>query len=109
MDTPKRPLPKNVTEADLKKLVMEHGKLYPVTVRREGQSFTGLFKKPTLAILGAASTKDDPIAQGTLMYNSCVKAVDPEVTDDEELKLAMINGVAKLFNILQAEVGEAYA
>lgn len=108
-ETKSRPLPKHVTEADLKKLVLEHGPLFPVTVKRDGETFTGLFKKPSLGIISAASTKEDNIAQGKLMYNSCVKAIDPEVEQDDELMLGMISGVGKLFRVLQAEVGEPYA
>lgn len=109
METPK-PLPKNVTPDDVKKLVLQHGKLTELTVRRDGESFTGLFKKPTLAILSACAAKsDDPIGAARLMYNSCKVVVDAEVENDDELLVAMFGAVGRLFRTLQAEVGEVYA
>lgn len=109
METPK-PLPKNVTPDDVKKLVLQHGKLTELTVKRDGKSYTGLFKKPTLAVLSACATKsDDPIAAARLMYNSCKVVVDEEVEKEDELLVAMFGGVGKLFRTLQAEVGEEYA
>lgn len=111
METPQRPLlPKNVTLDDVKKLVLQHGKLTELTVRRDNESYTGLFKKPTLAILSACAAKsDDPIASARLMYNSCKVVVDEEVEKDDELLVGMFTLVGKLFRTVQGEVGEVYA
>ena len=103
-------LPAGVTDAELKVLVKKHGPLYPISVTRGSKTYTGLFTKPDLAIMGAAASvgKDDPIASGTILYNSCKVKVDPEMDADDEVKFGAIRSVNGLFKLLQAEVGEAF-
>lgn len=109
-DMKSKALPEGVSEEDVAKLVRKHGQVYPLTVRRDKASYTGLFRKPTLADMSAAASvgTDNPMAAGELLYNSCKLAVDPAMDNDDEVKVAAINGVGKLFRILEAEVGEPF-
>lgn len=109
-DQKSKALPQGVSEEQLKKLVAKHGLVYPVHVRKDGAVLTGLFRKPTLADMSAAASvgAGNPLAAGELLYNSCKLAVDPAMDNDEEVRLSAINGVGKLFRILEAEVGEPF-
>lgn len=107
--TPKQ-LPDGVDGVELKKLEAKHGPLKTITVNRDGKPVVGLFKKPTLAILGAANaTSKDEFAMGQFLYENCKVKVDPEMDEDDEVKLAAIRGVGQLFRLLEVVVGEASA
>lgn len=109
--TPDRPLPQGVTAEQLQELVRKHGTVYPVYVRKDERVITGLFRKPDLAVMGAAASAGthDPIAGGRVIYNTCKLVVDPEMDSDDEVRLAATGQVGKLFRILEAEVGEPFA
>jgi hypothetical protein len=102
-------LPQGVTEQQLTQWKRQHGKVYTVTVPQGDHVIRGLFKKPTLAILSAAASvgANDPIAAGSMVYESCKLAADVEMDTDEEVRLAAIKSVQGLFQQLTAEVGEA--
>lgn len=105
-----RQLPTNVTEEQLQELVRKHGTVYPVYVKKDDRTVCGLFKKPDLAIMGAAASAgtNDPVKAGQLIYNSCKLVVDPEMDSDDEVKMAAMNQVGKLFRLLEGEVGEPF-
>lgn len=102
-------LPQGISEAKLKSLKAQHGKVYAVNIPYAGKVVRGLFKKPTLAILSASASisATDPVGAGAMVYESCKLAVDPEMDDVDEVKLAAIMAVQGLFEKLTAEVGEA--
>lgn len=102
-------LPEGVTLEKLKALEAKHGLVYPIRQVDGDKVYRGLFRKPTLADMSAAaSLGNDQIAAGRLVYESCKLAVDPGVEDNEEVLLAFIKGVNKLFRSLEAEVGEPF-
>lgn len=109
--TKAKEMPEGLTEADVKKLVMQHGQLYPITVKKDGRRITGLFKKPTLSIMAAANAGGgaDLVKVGTIVFNSCKVHVPAEMESDDEVKLAALNKVGGLFRVLEAEVGEPFA
>ena len=110
MTTETKRLPDGVTEEQLTQFVRKHGKVYPVRVPKDGTTHVGLFRKPTLTDMSAAASvgSSNPMAAGELLFNSCKLAVDPAMDQDDEVKVAAINGVSKLFRVLEAEVGEPF-
>jgi hypothetical protein len=106
-----RQLPQGTTPEQLQELVRKHGTVYPVYVTKDDRVFAGLFKKPNLTIMGAAAAAgtSNPLRTGEVLYTNCKLVADPEMDSDEEVKLAAINQVGKLFRILEAEVGEPFA
>ena len=102
-------LPEGVTEEKLKQLIAKHGTVYPIRQVDGDKVYRGLFRKPNLADMSAAaSLGNDQIAAGRFVYESCKLAVDPGVEDNDEVLLAFIKGVNKLFRSLEAEVGEPF-
>lgn len=110
-----RQLPKGVTDGDLRKFVSVHGQVFPIYVTKEDKTYCVLAKKPTLAIL-AAATSAAQLGEGQLdafkymevVYNSCKLVADKEVAEDEELLNGAQNKVSVLFKTAQAVVGEAF-
>lgn len=102
-------LPEGVTEEKLKQLTAKHGIVYPIRQVDGDKVYRGLFRKPNLADMSAASSYgNDQIAAGRMVYESCKLAVDPGVEDNDEVLLAFIKSVNKLFRSLEAEVGEPF-
>lgn len=102
-------LPDGVTEEQLKKLVAKHGNVYPVRQKDGDVTYVGLFRKPNLTDMSAASSfGNDQIAAGKLVYENCKLVVDPGMEENEEVLLAAIKAVNGLFRNLQAEVGEPF-
>lgn len=101
-------LPDGVTDEQVQAFIRRHGKVYTVSVEVDGQRHVGLFRKPTLADMSAASSlaATDPIGSNRVVYNSCKLVADPGMDTNEEALVAAMNKVAGLFRILQAEVGE---
>ncbi|HQY04119.1 MAG: hypothetical protein IPH00_16550 [Flavobacteriales bacterium] len=104
----KKELPEGVTEAQLKALEAKHGRVYPVVVKVDGKTRVGLFRKPRLMDMSAASTAANPLAIGDALYSACKLAADPAMDTDEEVHLAAVKAVAGIFRVLEAEVGEPY-
>jgi hypothetical protein len=110
-------LPKSVSPEELKKLIAKHGKgkLFPVTVEKGGQQYCAIAKKPTLAIIDAATSEArdangiDPMRMMQFVYKNCVVVADPELDQDDELCAGARTAVFGLFKAAKAEVGEAYA
>jgi hypothetical protein len=103
-------LPAGISEADLKKLVLQHGPLIPIRVMKDGATHTGLFKRPTLTMLSAsaATGSNDPVKGLEVLYNTCKVKVDPAMDEDDEVRFAAMKSVNGLFRVLEGEVGEAY-
>lgn len=105
-------LPEGVTEEQLTQFMRQHGpdKVFPVRVRKNGVVHVGIFRKPTLIDMSAAASvgTSNPVAAGELLYSTCKLAVDNAMDNDDEVKLAAINGVSKLFKVLETEVGEPF-
>lgn len=101
-------LPEGVTSEQVKQWTRKHKAVYPIRIDTGHGVVVGLFRKPTLSDMSAAASvgTGNPMAAGELLYNSCKLAVDPELETDDEAKVAAINGVSRLFRILEAEVGE---
>lgn len=110
MSDKKKSLPDGVTDEQVQALVRRHGKVYPVRVAVDNQEYVGLFRKPTLADMSAASSlaATDPIGSNRLVYNSCKLVADKGMDENEEVLVAAMSKVAGLFRILQAEVGEPF-
>lgn len=108
MDQPK--LPQGVTPEEVKRLIAKHGTLYPITVSKDGKTYVGLFKKPTLVIISAAMphVESDPLKAGETIYNNCKVAIDPEIDQDDELKVGVMGACGRLFQVAQAQVGEPF-
>lgn len=108
METKATNLPQGVTPEEIKKLLAKHKELHPITVKADGRTICGLFKKPTLSILSAAAAAgaSDPLKAGEVIYTNCKVLADAEMDTNEEVHLAAITQVNGLFRILQAEVGE---
>lgn len=110
-------LPKSVTPEELKKLVAKHGKgkLFPVSADHDGKSYTAIVKKPSLAIIDAATShaRDgqgiDPMKMMDFVYRNSLVVADPEIEDIDELKSAVRTATFGLFQVAKAEVGEAFA
>lgn len=102
-------LPQGVTPDELKKLTAQHGPLFPVTVRSGDKALTGLFKKPKLEVIALAATKNDPVSQGKLIFNTCKVVIDPEMETIDEAFAKALGLVANLFQVWEGEVGEPYA
>jgi hypothetical protein len=104
-------LPDGVTDEQLTQFQRKHGEVFPVRVRKDDKQFCGLFRKPKLSDMSAAQSlvSSDPMASGDLVYNSCKLAADPEMDSDEEVHLAAVKGVQRLFRVLEVEVGEAFS
>lgn len=104
-------LPMGMDPEQVRELVRKHGTVYPVSVRKDEVTYTGLFKKPTLSIMSAAASAagSDPLRSGEVLYKNCKLVADPEMDTDEEVHLAAIGGVNRLFRLLEAEVGEPLA
>lgn len=113
--TPK--LPKSVTPEELKKLIAQHGKgkLFPITVERDGVQYNAIVKKPSLAIIdaGTSEARDaqgvDPMRLMDFVYKNCVVKADPEIEEFDELLAGARNATFSLFQAAKAQVGEAFA
>lgn len=103
-------LPEGVTQEHVEQLVRKHGPVYPVRVTKAGQVYIGLFRKPKLSDMSAAATfgQSAPVEAGELLYRNCKLAADPAMDTDDEVHLSAINAVAKLFRVIEAEVGEPF-
>lgn len=110
MEKEDKKLPAGVTAEQVQQFVNRHKQVFPVRVPKDGQTYVGLFRKPKLSDMSAAAAigQGDPIGAGELLYNQCKLACDPEMDSDDEVRMAAINGVSKIFRVLEAEVGEAY-
>ncbi len=107
--TEKRKLPEGVTEQQLAEWQRKYGadKVFPIRVRKGDKEYVGTFRKPTLSDMSAAASvgQSNPMASAELLFNSCKLAVDPMMESDDEVKFGAMQGVGKLFRILDAEVG----
>ncbi|MBL8002392.1 MAG: hypothetical protein JNL05_10560 [Flavobacteriales bacterium] len=110
-----RKLPKGTTDEQLKALIAKHVTVHPITVTKDGQSYTALLKKPTIAVMAAATVASqatpgaiDVYKMGQVIYRSCMLVADPEIDLDEELLAGAMLKASQLFKAAQAELGEPY-
>ena len=110
---PKDLLPGGITEAQVSAWKKEHNieKVYPIKVPTQDgdnpHTVTGYFKKPDLLTLSAvASARDDMARAGNIMIENCFLGGDPEIKNNEEVKMAVIVELGQLFKVRKATVGE---
>lgn len=113
MSTTKTPtLPPGVTQGDVANWKKD-GPVFSFVAKHEGEHYVGLFRKPTLTILHAATAantmdggKLDYFGMLKTQYESCKLAVDPKGEAIDEVKSGWQNKVAALFKQVEVEVGE---
>jgi len=97
-----------VTQAQIAAWKKEHGDVYRISVPgadNDGVA-TGYFKKPNLAIIGAASkyATSDPMKFGEIVFNGCWLGGDPEMQHDEETKASCMGKLSEMFKIREAQL-----
>lgn len=72
----------------------------------EEKKYFGYFRRPDLKILSAAGTfaDSDPIKSGEVMFANCKLKCDPEMIEDDEIRMSTIIKLNGIFKIHEAEV-----
>jgi len=87
----------------------QHGDIYAIDVNTDDKGknkATGYFKKPNLAIIGAASKyiETDPMQSSAIMFDSCWLGGDPEMQNVDEVKASAMGKLGELFKIREASI-----
>ncbi len=72
----------------------------------ETKEYYGYFRKPNLMIIAAAGKYSDtePIKSGEVLFDNCKLQIDPELQNDDELKMSVIIRLNGLFEMHETEV-----
>ncbi len=101
-------LPCGITEAQLKQWKKEFGEnsIKLISIPVDGQTISGVFRKPDKTVMSAALTVggQDALKIGEIIYDNCKLVVDPEMDAVDEIKVSAFLKLTQEFKIYQAEV-----
>lgn len=102
------PLIGGLKEAQIDELKQQHGKLFLITVNKDGEAKYFWFKKPTMPVLSAAMVhaSDDPMKVGMTLFDNCLVLGDRAAKDDVDIFPAIVNKLQDTFAKATAELEE---
>jgi hypothetical protein len=95
-----------VTPAQINAWKAKHKEVYAIAVDDEGKELVGIFKKPDMATISAASrfASSDPVKSGEILFESCWLGGDIELKELDELKVSCFGKLAELFKVKEATI-----
>lgn len=97
-----------ITKAQIEAWKKEYpnSSLHQITVPKDGKDYKAVVRKPTLENINAAEEygKDDSLKQNLFLLKTCFLGGDDAFMNDDEIKVAASNEVARLFRFLKASI-----
>lgn len=95
-----------LTPDAIDKLKAKHGRLFQVDIADGSDTYSAIFKEPTMDILSAAGAvgKTDEIKASMVLYENCLIAADDAIKSRDMLKMQVVAAIGERMTALTKTV-----
>lgn len=96
------------SKAEIDTLKKKHGKVFQITVKKDGKDYHALIRKPKITDLqiASASEKKKPFTFNASIWANCKITGDPAIEADEDLLMGAYSQIDEVIATAEASIKE---